>query len=750
MKILKYSIPKGRWKALEENKKEAVFLNVSKAVSVISVLALVLFVFIFREYITVENVLKITPKSQKIASLFLIGLYILKSLTILFPAMVLYIVSGIVLPLPFAILVNFIGMFLENTLEYAVGYRAGAGLSDYLEGKYLRIRKLGDITAKNEFFVSYILRISPLLPVGIVGLLLGGKRIDFKKYTIGSLLGMAPFMIAATALGVNILSPLSFEFFISCSLIVFIIALSFLYLGLSKRRLQKRAVKTRPKWMRIVFRRRVFVILLLVLQVFLIVLMFLSAGTNYSVFAPVMSIISYVVAVFILGAEDKPAYKLTWVVLILAFPFFGGMFYLIIRNQWTAKSFDKKFKTAEEQSRGLLVCGDESLEKIKEFDRACYLNSNYLYSYAGFPVYENTQVQYLKSGEEKFEQLVCELKKAEKFIFLEYFIISQGYMWETILKILEEKAQSGVDVRVIFDDIGCFMLLPKDYHKTLEKAQIKCVLFNPFVPILSTVQNNRDHRKIAIIDGLVAFTGGINIGDEYINREERFGHWKDCAIMVKGKAVWSFTVMFLQMWNVFRKDDEDFNIFRAETEEVSDGFVQPYSDRPLDGKAVVEHVYMSIISRACDYLYITTPYLILEDSMSSALCEAAKCGVDVKIITPHVPDKAYVHLTTRSYYAELIKAGVKIYEYKKGFIHSKVFLSDDKTASVGTANADYRSLYLHFECGALIHGCKTIYDIKKDFLETLDECIEIKESDCKRNLFMRIIQRLLRLFAPLM
>lgn len=513
---------------------------------------------------------------------------------------------------------------------------------------------------------------------------------------------------------------------------------------------EKRVLGVKPKWVRIVFRRRVLVILLLALQLFLIVMMFLSAGTNYSVFAPIMSIISYVVAVFILGAEDKPAYKLTWVVLILAFPFFGGISYLIIRNQWTTKRFEKRFNLAEKQSGDLLLCDDELKEKLKNFDKDCYQNSKYLYSYAGFPMYENTLTTYLESGEKKFECLICELKKAEKFIFLEYFIISQGYMWQTILDVLLQKAENGVDVRVIFDDIGCFMLLPKNYHKTLEKAGIKCVLFNPFTPVLSTVQNNRDHRKIAIIDGKVAFTGGVNIGDEYINKTERFGHWKDAAIMIKGEAVWSFTVMFLQMWNVFRKENDDFSVFKAETNEASDGFVQPYCDRPLDDKAVVEHIYMSIINRACDYVYITTPYLILEDSMSSALCEAAKSGVDVRIITPHIPDKAYVHLTTRSYYAELIKAGVRIYEYKNGFIHSKIFLSDDKTASVGTANADYRSLYLHFECGVLIHGGKTIYDIKNDFLNTVENSVEIKERGCTRNVFVRIIQRLLRLFAPLM
>lgn len=510
------------------------------------------------------------------------------------------------------------------------------------------------------------------------------------------------------------------------------------------------AVHTKPKWMRMVFRRRVFVILLMLLQIALIVQMFLSAGTKYSVFAPLMSFVSYVVSIFILGAEDKPAYKLTWVVLILAFPFFGGVSYLLIRNQWFAKSFNKKFKEIESRSELLLIPDEKVEKKLSKYDKDCYQNSKYLCHYAGFPVYENTKAEYLKSGEEKFEKLIIELSKAEKFIFLEYFIISQGYMWETILDILIKKVKDGVDVRVIFDDIGCFMVLPKNYHKKLEDAGIKCVLFNPFTPVLSTVQNNRDHRKIAIIDGLVAFTGGVNIGDEYINRVERFGHWKDAAIMIKGEAVWSFTVMFLQMWNVFRKEDEDFRIFKTQTNEDTDGFAQPYCDRPLDDKAVVEHIYMTMVNRANDYVYITTPYLILEDSMLCALCEAAKSGVDVKIITPRIPDKAYVHLTTRSYYTELIRAGVKIFEYKKGFIHSKTFVSDDKTASVGTANADYRSLYLHFECGILIHNSKAVEEVKSDFLHTLIDCVEIKESDCRRNIFVRLIQRLLRLFAPLM
>lgn len=512
----------------------------------------------------------------------------------------------------------------------------------------------------------------------------------------------------------------------------------------------KSGTYVKPKWMRLVLRRRVFVIGLLLLQLALIVMMFLRAGTVFSLFAPLMSFISYIAAIYILGTEDKPAYKLTWAVLILAFPFFGGMFYLMLRLQGRTKKFENAFSETEEKTMPYLKRNENIEERLKSFDINNYQTAKYLFSHKGFPVYENTSVRYFESGEKKFESLIAELKKAKKFIFLEYFIISKGFMWDTILEVLEDKVSKGVEVRVIFDDIGCFMLLPKNYHKTLEGKGIKCVLFNPFSPVLSTRQNNRDHRKIAVIDGKTAFTGGVNLGDEYINLVERYGHWKDTAIMIKGEAVFSFTLMFLQMWNVLRPEDNDFFKYKTDYKEPCDGFIQPYCDRPRDEDNVGEHVYMSIINRACKYLYITTPYLILENSMSYALCEAAKSGVDVKIITPHIPDKAYVHMTTRSYYSELINAGVKIYEYKKGFIHSKTFLSDDKIGTIGTINADYRSLYLHFECGVLIHASSVLEDMKNDFERTLSQCIEITPEDIKGNIFTRTIQRLLRLFAPLM
>lgn len=352
------------------------------------------------------------------------------------------------------------------------------------------------------------------------------------------------------------------------------------------------------------------------------------------------------------------------------------------------------------------------------------------------------------------EPFLAELKKAQKYIFIEYFIIEEGVLWNSILDILKEKAQQGVEVRIIYDDIGCFLTLPKNYGQQLRQYGIKCVTFNPFRPILSAMQNNRDHRKTASIDGKVAFTGGLNLADEYINRVKKYGYWKDSAIMVEGKAAWSLTLMFLEMWALCVKQTEDFEAFypwkEASCPIAGEGFVQPYTDSPMDDENVCEHVYLQILNRAETYVYITTPYLIIDDSMVSALCLAAKSGVDVRIITPHVWDKALIHMTTRSYYRELIQGGVKIYEYSKGFIHSKMFISDDKTASIGTANLDFRSLYLHFECGVWMYGNHVVIEAKEDFLNTVSDCQQISEEMCRGNLVTRLLQNILRLFAPLM
>jgi cardiolipin synthase len=347
-----------------------------------------------------------------------------------------------------------------------------------------------------------------------------------------------------------------------------------------------------------------------------------------------------------------------------------------------------------------------------------------------------------------------ELEKAEKYIFMEFFILRRGVMLDPILDILERKAREGLEVRIIYDDLGCFMSLPSDFKNYLEERRIKCLVFNPFKPVLSSQQNNRDHRKIISIDGKTAFTGGINLADEYINARERFGHWKDSALMIEGDAAWSLTLIFLQMWNLYhtRKDNpEDWYPWKDSACKIeNEGFVQPYADSPIDTENVGEHVYIQIINNAKEYIYINTPYLVIDDNLLSALTLSAKSGVDVRIVTPHRWDKWIVAVASRSYYRQLISTGIKIYEYTKGFNHSKTFVSDDKAATVGTTNLDFRSLYLHFECGVWMYKSAAVNAVKEDFLITLPLCHEITLKDCSRNAVQRVFQDVLRLFAPLM
>lgn len=508
------------------------------------------------------------------------------------------------------------------------------------------------------------------------------------------------------------------------------------------------------KWFRKLLRRRFFIVLILLLQLSVVVYTIASSSVASTVLSRVLTFISLLVCVYIVSRKDKGAYKLTWVFMILVFPVFGGLFYLLFCFQSTTRRFSKKTERTEEKAKRLLSLPGDAYDSVKTDIPEHLPQVKYLQSFAGFPVYTDTTTKYLTPGEEKFEHLLRELKKAEKYIFLEYFIVQEGVMWNAVLDILKEKIKQGVKVRVMYDDFGCFFLLPKDYHKTLCALGMECVIFNPFRPVLSTVQNNRDHRKIAVVDGKVAFTGGINLADEYINVKEKHGHWKDAAIMIEGKAAWSFTLMFLQMWELCTGVDEDYAQYYPWTDEpypkADNGYVQPYADSPMDKENIGEHVYLQIINNAKDYVYINTPYLIVDDSMVSALCLAAKSGVDVRIVTPHRWDKWAVHMTTRSYYRELINAGVRIYEYSKGFIHSKTFVSDDTTATVGTTNLDFRSLYLHFECGVLMFGSSAVSEVKEDFLKTLEVCQEITAKDCKYSIPMRIFQDFMRLIAPLM
>ena len=365
-------------------------------------------------------------------------------------------------------------------------------------------------------------------------------------------------------------------------------------------------------------------------------------------------------------------------------------------------------------------------------------------------------MEYFPFGEDKFDELIKQLQHASNFIFLEYFIIASGEMWDTILGILREKAREGVEVRLLYDGTNTLINLPKNYPQKMKSYGIQCKVFSPMRPVITTHQNNRDHRKIVVIDGHTAFTGGVNLADEYINRKERFGVWKDTAVMVKGKAVNSFTLMFLQMWNIDDKVKEDYDryMFKGAEEEDSvtyGGYIVPYGDSPLDHEEVGKKVYLDILNRATEYVHIMTPYLILDEEMTNALIFAAERGIDVKIIMPHIPDKMYAYFLARTHYEELIKGGVKIYEYTPGFVHAKNFISDDEKAVVGTINLDFRSLYLHFECATYIWDNPIVGDIEEDFQNTLNDCQRITLKNCKDyNIIGKICGRALRLIAPLM
>lgn len=523
----------------------------------------------------------------------------------------------------------------------------------------------------------------------------------------------------------------------------------YLYLGAFAGNLWEVRI-VRRRWFGILVRRRAYVAVLLTLQLAMLLFTTLSSVHYFHFMYWVFSAISFLVALYIINKKEKTAYKLTWIILILLLPIFGGLFYLIFRFQSSNRVFRKRLSTISELTQSLRR---DSADLLPHMGAKFANLPRYLQHYAGFPVYGNSSTQYLTPGEKKLERLLEKLRGAERYIFLEYFIISDGIMWRSILEVLKERAAAGVEIRLLYDDMGCLLLLPSDYPQQLDRMGIQCRVFSPFRPVISSLQNNRDHRKIAVIDGVTAFTGGINLSDEYINAADRFGHWKDAALMVEGDAAWSFALMFLEMWSLAGATTEDFSRFLPllpEPPQPAQGYVQPYCDSPLDNDNVGEHVYLQIINNARRYLYINSPYLIVDDSMVSALILAAKSGVDLRICTPHRADKWFVHMTTRSYYRDLIESGVRIYEYTPGFMHSKTFVSDDQVATVGTTNLDFRSLYLHFECGICLYDTPTVGDIKEDYLQTLERCKEITAEDCHNSWPVRLFQEVLRVFAPLM
>lgn len=494
---------------------------------------------------------------------------------------------------------------------------------------------------------------------------------------------------------------------------------------------------------------------LILVQLFTFVILILKFS-NYSVYFILGSIVVSLIAVLcIVNNRQNPAYKLAWIIPILIFPILGISFYLLFGMQKVNKRVIKKMKEVEIKTNSMLIQDITIIQKLRNQDIGIANQANYIYNASHYPIYQNTTVEYLSSGEMKFNRLKEELLKAKHYIFLEYFIIEEGIMWNTILDILIKKVKQGVDVRVLYDDVGCLRTLPYKYNEVLEGYGIKCKVFNPFIPVMSIKMNNRDHRKIVVIDGHIAFNGGINLADEYINAYKKYGYWKDSAVILKGDAVWNFTVMFLTVWDYYNGSSENYNNFlpnnNCKERFHSDGFVLPYGDSPLSNEKVGEMAYLNIINQAEDYVYITTPYLILDNETVTALCLAAKKGIDVRIITPHIPDKWYVHMVTRGYYPVLIENGVKIYEFTPGFIHGKTFVSDNELAIVGTINLDYRSLYLHFECATWMYQSKVVLSIKEDFISTLEQCEMITIEKCNKIKWpIKFMRTLMRVFAPLM
>lgn len=499
------------------------------------------------------------------------------------------------------------------------------------------------------------------------------------------------------------------------------------------------------------FQRIAGLIFIIILQVVAFAIVIDRFTSYFIYFYWICVAISLFVSIWIASGKSKLAYKVAWIIPILMFPLLGGLaFFLMGGSRNPSRRISQHTRDILQQQ----LTSSAHPADLRALGIDVVQQSQYLDNTAFCPPYNNTETQYFPIGEAFFPVFLQELSKAEKYIFLEYFIISEGVMWSSVLEILTEKAAQGVDVRVIYDDFGSLMSLPKSFPEDLGKLGILCSVFQPVRPVLSVHQNNRDHRKLCVIDGIVGFIGGINLADEYINQVERFGYWKDSALLLRGEAVWSFTVMFLHMWESIRHARVDYGRFRPKAiPPVKDnqGFVQPYFDTPLATDTICADLHLQMFCKAKRYLYITTPYLVIDETIASALYLSARSGVDVRIMTPHIPDKKMVFSVTQSHYESLLRAGVRIYEFLPGFIHSKTVVADDLYASVGSCNLDYRSFYLQLENGAWLCSTPSVLAIREDFISSLSFCREITLQDCQTiALPKRIIRSILRIFSPLL
>lgn len=499
--------------------------------------------------------------------------------------------------------------------------------------------------------------------------------------------------------------------------------------------------------------RMFFTGLAVLLQIAWFVYLPFATIAYFSVANIVFQVIAFVIALKIYSRYEVTAFKLPWILLILGLPILGIAFYLLFGHKQLPRKVRRQFAEidallANEMSQ------DEAIFTALRQENALIANEcQYIKGRRQFPLFTNTDVIFYPEAAQGFEAQLADLAKAKRFIFMEYHAIEEAESFARLQALLEQKVKEGVEVRILYDDIGSFVFIDKGFIKRMEALGIACRVFNPVVPFINLFMNNRDHRKITVIDGEIGFTGGYNLADEYFNITHPFGHWKDTGIRLQGDAVKSLTVMFLELWNAMKKSDTDFLQYLPESTYTARErtFVQPYADRPMDFEPLAENVYLNMIKTARHKLYITTPYLIISDEMSRELTLAAMRGVDVRILTPGIPDKKLIFRVTRSYYAGLIRGGVRIFEYTPGFLHAKQMLCDDESAIVGTINLDFRSLYHHFENGVFLYSCSAINDIAKDFDQMIAVSEEVTEKYAQnKQRAPRLTECFLRLLAPLL
>lgn len=494
--------------------------------------------------------------------------------------------------------------------------------------------------------------------------------------------------------------------------------------------------------------------IMILLELTLLVTLYWYACLKFTPLYFIATLVSIGIFLYVINHYESPELKMPWLVIILAFGVIGAFLFVILTSNEHFKQAVSRFRTTCDKTARLLPKND--LQDLQKSDPEAYAEAHYLTQVSGLPAYHDDKVTYYAMAEEFWQAMLRDLEKAKQFILLEFFIIEPGDMWGAVVEVLHRKVAEGVQIYLMYDDFGSINRLPRSFEKSMRDIGVHTLVANQIQPVLSRAYNNRDHRKIVVIDNIVSYTGGANLADEYINHRRRFGKWKDSAVRVEGLATSSFTAMFLQLWNaqspVFLEPKKFLGEKPLKQSVSTSGLVIPYGDGPhaFYAEEIGKGVYLNLINSAREYLYITTPYLICEYEIMEALSRAAKRGVDVRILVPHIPDKKMIFWMTKASCEILLRNDVKVYEYTPGFIHAKNFVCDDKYATCGTINLDYRSLVHHFECGVWMYKNPSIKAMKNDFLDTLQESTEIKEGEVRLSFLQRLVAEILKIFSPLM